>query len=190
MTKNREIQVQTNTHIMLSVIIGVLMAVIGLIIMYFMRMFFGRVSLYTAFGMAAVLVLMVFGSALRKSVKTRTFRISDNCLYISDNQQEIILPYSYMKNYNVYSLIPKNLGYIIRIRGNKNYCYWVTRGNENKESFQKNRSKLTTMLISANRLQKVELIDRMIICISYIPIVMLSFSILAIIGIFVWILTL
>lgn len=189
MAEEVKIHVYTNTYIILSAIIGILMFVIGLIIMYLMNVFLGRISLYVAFGIGGALVFGFFSSTLTKSVRIRTFCISDNNLCVSDDQQDTIIPDFDIKNYNVYNLIPKNIGYIIRIRGNKNYCYWAICNNENKESFQKNRNKLITMLTKLNRPRKVELIDRMIICTSWIPIIIASLAILTVIGIFVWIYT-
>jgi len=136
------------------------------------------------FGLIAGIICNAF---IYKNSKLITFSFSENILTIHNIKS---IPYSEIKNFNIYSFRVKNLGYIIRIKSDKNYYYWITWKSFYKKQSIDKEDNTNIINIFNNKLRekkKRESIDFFIQLIGWIPIIMLILGIVCLIGIFYYI---
>ncbi|TWP30888.1 hypothetical protein ETU08_02475 [Apibacter muscae] len=63
---------------------------------------------------------------IKRMAKLFTFTFSSDSLIINSEEDKVYyIPYNQIKNYNIYYLVIKKMGFMIRIKSNKNHYYWI-----------------------------------------------------------------
>lgn len=181
-----EIKVRVNRRLWLGLLAGLFTAAIGFGVAYLQGAFFGRISLYSSFGMTAGIVLAFMAPLLIKTLREQTFACDDSKLIVSDGKSDLTIPCAEIRNYNVYPLVFRNLGYIVRVRSAKNYCFWICNAPSSDET-EMNQQRFRTMLAQSGAAQKKDGTDRAILFLSLLPLLLAGLAILTVLGIFIWI---
>ncbi|TWP30886.1 hypothetical protein ETU08_02465 [Apibacter muscae] len=142
---------------------------------------------FIIFSLTTFLILAY--SLLRKQMIEVTFSFKDNEIeiieekMISKNKRTYSIYYPTIKNYNLYHLILKKMGYIVRIEADKNYLYVVDWISWNKDHIikQDDYLKLTNNFNKKNINRGKILIDYFILFLFYVPLIIIFLSIIVVV---------
>lgn len=142
---------------------------------------------FTISCLSVITLLLCLG--LKKTSKLIIIKFENNFLTIIDeiNSTSLTIFNSKVKNYSIYYLLVKNTGYILRIKSDKEYYYWVIPEGINV-SYEKGYLFLIDMLNKKlKHLFKKTNSDQFILAISSIPLIVLMITIVVLIGLIYYI---
>lgn len=183
MKKDIQLRVVNSKVILLSILVMPIL----LLIIYFMA---GKISHYTTnqtyfIIMSLSVIACINFSIIKKSSKLVNFSFSDSLLHISSDMISTEIHYSNINNYNIYYLIIKKMGYMIRIKESKNYFFWITFKNfDKKEKTDDEDYKIICEFFNRADLQKKTIdLDRNILFLALLPLILSIIGLLGFVGV-------
>ncbi|TWP25268.1 hypothetical protein ETU10_01140 [Apibacter muscae] len=168
----------------------VVLPLVGLIALFAKKISYTTNQTYFIITCASIIAIINFIIIKKYSrLVNFLFSNSENLLTISKENSFIKIPYSDINNYNIYYLLIKKMGYIIRIQGVENYYFWINFKNFEKKTKidDENYDKIKNYFIEIGINKKKTLADYIILLLASLPWVMLIMGLLSIIGIFYYI---
>ncbi len=140
------------------------------------------------------IILIIGYIVLRKQVKKIEFIITEDKLEINEGKTEvqhsILIPFDMIKDYNVYYMLVKKMGYIIRIKADRNYLYyvdWISLSRNKKFDIITYKEVNRILKNKAPEKKKITLIDILLLTYAAVPWIIMIVGILCLIWTFYYI---
>lgn len=175
-----------------------LVVLILLFLLFEMVQTISYISERTYILISIITIILIIGyRVLKKQVKQVEFLVRVNSLEIRErkienkkNENISILSFNRVKNYNVYYMLTKKMGYIIRIKEDKTHIYyvdWIFLSGNQKFDLETYREVKKVFDNKTPQKKKWVIIDMLLLIFASIPWIMLVLGLLCLVGIFYYV---